>query len=57
MVALPELRGLRRLMLVTAGAEALYEKYAGFRKVRLEVGECFVFFCWGGLPWRARRRG
>ncbi|KAI5853530.1 hypothetical protein BZA05DRAFT_435909 [Tricharina praecox] len=30
LMRLPEIQGLRRLMLVTGGADALYEKYAGF---------------------------
>ena len=34
LMALPQMEGLRRLMLITGGAERMYEKYAGFRMAK-----------------------
>lgn len=31
LMELPQIQGLRRLMLITGGAERMYEKHAGFR--------------------------
>ena len=37
LMALPQMEGLRRLMLITGGAERMYEKYAGFRMAKQGV--------------------
>lgn len=34
LMALPQMEGLRRLMLITGGSERMYEKYAGFRMAK-----------------------